>query len=121
MKKLFIVLTAVTFSSLTFTQNTAFGQDVFGQEVRPSTISPEEMEYEDLPEAVRMVIERDEFNGLVLDKVYSVGPRKAAREKHYTIRFKKGNEYEDVYLDNQGNIIDPQDEMTETLNPKQQK
>lgn len=117
MKKLLIVLTIFTFGSQIICSKNVFGQEVFGQDVEAVTLYPDEMEYDDLPQAVQTVLERKEFRGLIVDKVYKVGSREIDKEHHYTIRFRNGDEFEDVYLDNEGNIIDPQDEDNQTIKP----
>lgn len=86
------------------------GQEVFGQDDVPNSLSPKvEIGYDDLPEKVRAAIKRSEFSKLELENVYEVGKRTAQRQVHYTVRFKNGEEFHDIYLDEEGNTIDPQD------------
>jgi len=92
-----------------FISTSVLGQEVFGQDVN-STLQPILMEYKDLPEPVRKVLEMEEYASWKLEKVYKVGPRKAEREEQYTIRLRNDTEFKDVYLDGEGNVFDPQDE-----------
>jgi hypothetical protein len=86
---------------------------VFGQTPKGNTLVPvsefEEMQFSDLPETVRSVLAKDEYAGMKIDKIYKVGKRKAQREDQYTIRFKTEKDFIDVYLNDNGNVIDPQD------------
>lgn len=116
MKNLLYIIMATTLLAF-ITTTTASAQEVFGQDAQPSSMNPVEMGYDDLPEQVRSVAESPEFNHLELDKVYKVGERNDLHPDHYTIRFKNNNTYEDVYVDAEGNIIDPQDEKDKTIEP----
>lgn len=108
MKNILIAFTILTFSSQFLINKKVVGQEAFGQEVLSSTLYSNEIEYDDLPEPVRAVAARSEFRGMTIDKLYEVGPRKAQREDKYMIRFKNGEQYEDVYIDSEGNVVDPQ-------------
>ena len=103
-----IGLTIVTLVISTNLQ--VFGQEEFGQEDIPNSMTPKvEIGYDDLPKKVRSVIERSEFGKLELENVYEVGKRTGQRQVHYTVRFKNGEAFHDIYLDDEGNVIDPQD------------
>ena len=92
------------------TTSQVFGQEKFGQEDIPNSLTPKvEIGFDDLPEKVRSVIERSEFGKLELENVYEVGKRTGQRQVHYTVRFKNGETFHDIYLDDEGNVIDPQD------------
>lgn len=100
------------------TSNVVQGQEVFGQDNVPNSLTPGvEISYDDLPEKVRSVVEKSEFGKLELKNVYEVGKRTAQRKVHYNVRFKNGDEFYDVYLDDEGNIIDPQDSDNDSNSP----
>lgn len=117
MKKL-LYISLLSIAGSLFVSTAAFSQEVFGQQPKANTLVPadeqEEMGYDDLPMAVQKVLKSDAYQSWELDKVYKVGPRRAQREDHYTIRFQKGKQYMDVYLDKDGNVVDPQDEQAKT-------
>lgn len=116
MKKLLFISLLMMAGPL-FVCTDVFGQEVFGQQPKANTLVPvdeqEEMGYDDLPKAVKKVLRSDAYQTWEMDKVYKVGPRQAQREDHYTVRFRKGKQYMDVYLDKDGNVVDPQDEKAE--------
>lgn len=113
MKNLLILFKSITLGLLFITSIPVSAQDAFDQQRKGNTLKPAiesvEMKYEDLPSPVLKVLKTDKYTGLKIDKVYKVGKRKAQREDHYTIRFNTGSETTDVYLDENGNVIDPQD------------
>jgi len=113
MKKPIIITTLLTFAISIVGTSGLFAQDASGQKAKASSLSPVEesveMEYDDLPDPVRKGLKTDKYAGWEVDKVYKVGKRVAPREDHYTIRFKTSKEMTDVYLDENGNVIDPQD------------
>lgn len=74
-----------------------------------SSLEEREVIFSDLPETVQKVLSRGEYAKKTVDKIYKVGKRKAQRVDHYTIRFKNNDSYLDVYVDNNGNVIHPQD------------
>ncbi|MCB0756044.1 MAG: hypothetical protein H6603_04110 [Flavobacteriales bacterium] len=85
----------------------------FGQNGKSSSLSPAEesmeMKYEDLPEPISKILKQDKYSLMEVEKIYKVGKRDAVRDYHYTIRFKTGEQLTDVYFDENGNVIDPQD------------
>lgn len=85
----------------------------YGQNVKPSSLAPSEesveVKYDELPEAIVKILKQDKYSLLKVEKIYKVGKRNATRDHHYAIRFKSGAERTDVYFDENGNVIDPQD------------
>lgn len=112
MKKLLLLSITIIISGSLLTHKSAAGQEVFGQKAKSNTLTPvselEEMDYDDLPPAVLELLRDDKYAGWKVDKVYVVGKRSARKEAHYTIRFKEGKDNLDVYVDENGNVIDPQ-------------
>lgn len=109
-----IFLTSVLTILVSLTASTGLvGQEVPDQNNEASSLAPAEesveMEYDDLPDPVRKVLQTDKYAGWEVDKVYKAGKRLAVREYHYTIRFNTDGQVTDVYLDENGNVIDPQD------------
>ncbi|MBI1289091.1 MAG: hypothetical protein GC178_16110 [Flavobacteriales bacterium] len=112
-------------SILTISILLTFSMDLFGQSAstknaKSSTLSPAveaaEMQYKDLPMAVMKAVETDKYSSWKVDKVYKVGKRTPGSAHHYMIRYQtgKGNEFTDVYLDENGEILDPQGSASES-------
>ena len=111
------IFASITLGLILSITSQVFGQEEFGQENIPNSLTPKvKIGNDDLPEKVRSVIERNEFGKLELENVYEVGKRTGQRQVHYTVRFNKGGEFYDIYLDDEGHVIDPQDEDEQDAN-----
>ncbi len=113
MKRLTLYNLILTIAFITTNINSN-AQEVFGQDNIPNSTTPAvEIGVGELPDAVLTTLGRFEHSNWKLDKIYEVGKRTAHREDRYTVRFKRGDEYLDVYVDSSGNEFDPQDEKVE--------
>ena len=108
-----MIQSTIISSLLTIFVTLSFSSTTFGQQQKSTSLAPNdetvEMKYEDLPKSVIETLDRNRYADLEVEKVHKVGKRNAQRENHYMIRYKNDTAMVDVYLDEKGNVIDPQD------------